>query len=103
MKHYNPWTTCLGKVFLQIAPYLRVYTQYVNNVDNAMEVLADCKKNRRGFEKFVDECAARLRKAGHRQTVASLAIMPVQVCDVLCVCVCVCVFVHMKVVYVCDE
>jgi len=78
MANYNPWTTCLGKVFLQIAPYLRVYTQYVNNVDNAMEVLDYCKKNRRGFERFVNECAARLKESGHNQNVASLAIMPVQ-------------------------
>jgi len=44
----------LGDIFLQIASYLKIYSQYVSNYNEAMRILAECKKQSR-FKKFLED------------------------------------------------
>eukprot|EP01112_Ceratiomyxa_fruticulosa_P009029 TRINITY_DN234_c0_g3_i1.p1 TRINITY_DN234_c0_g3~~TRINITY_DN234_c0_g3_i1.p1 ORF type:complete len:784 (+),score=187.98 TRINITY_DN234_c0_g3_i1:333-2684(+) len=50
------WTPhqLLGDIFLQIASYLKIYSQYCSNYNDALKTLLDCKKQPK-FAKFLDD------------------------------------------------
>lgn len=56
---------CLGDIFLQIAGYLKIYSQYVSHYNEAMRVLTECKKQK-PFRKFLDELKKKSHDLEHR-------------------------------------
>jgi len=44
----------IGDVFLQIAPFLKMYVTYLNNYQKALETLSECEKRNADFRVFLD-------------------------------------------------
>ncbi|KAF2077285.1 hypothetical protein CYY_001410 [Polysphondylium violaceum] len=45
-KRWEKWDQqqCLAECFINLSPYLKLYTQYINNFNNAISTLSECKK-----------------------------------------------------------
>eukprot|EP00003_Mantamonas_plastica_P017024 TRINITY_DN2844_c0_g1_i10.p1 TRINITY_DN2844_c0_g1~~TRINITY_DN2844_c0_g1_i10.p1 ORF type:complete len:1160 (+),score=379.73 TRINITY_DN2844_c0_g1_i10:139-3480(+) len=67
-------TPDIGSVFLEMAPFLKVYAQYVNNYTSAMPTLAKLQKTKKKFNKFLEEALAN----SGLNDLPSFLIMPVQ-------------------------
>jgi len=63
------------EVYGKFADYLKVYTQYVNNYDNALQTLSVLKKNRAFMEILAE---ARQDDEAGGLDIVSYMIMPVQ-------------------------
>lgn len=68
--------TRIGEAFMQMAPYLKIYTTYVNNFDAATETLLSCEKK---YPKFAN-ALAKIAQTGNmsQYSLPSYLIMPVQ-------------------------
>lgn len=55
----------LGDIFLLIANFLKIYSQYCSNYNEAMRILAECKKQTK-FKKFLDDLKKRSHDIEHR-------------------------------------
>ena len=64
----------ISDIFLQLVPYLRMYTQYVNNLNVAMTTLDECKRKSKQFVAFLDTKL----KTTKGLDIGSFLIMPVQ-------------------------
>lgn len=62
--------TCLGSLFLDFAPFFKMYTQYVSNHEASLRLLQKLNK-RESFVAFLNSC-------GLRSTLDSYLIMPIQ-------------------------
>lgn len=71
----------IGRVITQMAPFLKCYTQYVNNYDNAMKVLGDHLSQRR-TKNWINGCDKKAQRAAreHKQLLrlSDYLIMPIQ-------------------------
>eukprot|EP01094_Clydonella_sp_ATCC50884_P001575 TRINITY_DN1118_c0_g1_i1.p1 TRINITY_DN1118_c0_g1~~TRINITY_DN1118_c0_g1_i1.p1 ORF type:complete len:1050 (+),score=372.95 TRINITY_DN1118_c0_g1_i1:256-3405(+) len=65
----------ISDIFLQLVPYLRMYTQYVNNLNNAMTTLDACKRKSKPFSSFLEE---KMETETKGLDIGSFLIMPVQ-------------------------
>ncbi|KAJ1657924.1 hypothetical protein IWQ61_002743 [Dispira simplex] len=66
----------LGNVFLRNSAFIRIYSVYVNNFDNATELLTDLEKQRKKFTKFL---ALARRHSDHNQlNLLGYLLLPVQ-------------------------
>ena len=65
----------LGDVFLQVADGLDIYTQYVNNYNNALKTLRACEEQQ-AYKLFVSEIRAKQEKRA--LDLKDLLIMPIQ-------------------------
>jgi hypothetical protein len=72
----NTWSSHqkIGSVFLSIGQFLKVYTQYINNYNQAASRLEECKKNKL-FAQFLLDCKS-LPKV--ELELSSYLIMPIQ-------------------------
>eukprot|EP01119_Soliformovum_irregulare_P019332 TRINITY_DN6092_c0_g1_i2.p1 TRINITY_DN6092_c0_g1~~TRINITY_DN6092_c0_g1_i2.p1 ORF type:complete len:594 (+),score=153.67 TRINITY_DN6092_c0_g1_i2:36-1817(+) len=70
---------CLGKIFLQMAPFFKIYTQYVNNYDHSVQTLNRCIRSA-GFKSVVQKCqtSVRGRVEGMDVSLVSLLLLPIQ-------------------------
>jgi hypothetical protein len=66
----------LGDIFTLISSYLKIYTQYCSNYNEAMRILSECKKQNK-FKKFVDELKKKCHDIEHRG-IEDYLIRPVQ-------------------------
>lgn len=55
----------LGDIFLLIANFLKIYSQYCSNYNEAMRILSECKKQTK-FKKFLDDLKKRSHDIEHR-------------------------------------
>jgi len=71
----NNWTdgTEIGPIFLENAPVLKLYVEYVNNFDNSMKTITDCVNNKN----FMDFLVATVGLVD-TYPLSSLLIQPVQ-------------------------
>eukprot|EP01080_Neovahlkampfia_damariscottae_P003203 gene3203-5519_t len=73
MKEYSPK---IGKAFVDFAPYLKVYPEYINDYDENINLLCDLQASKKSFEQFLNkqsmlpECA--------NLSVESFLIKPIQ-------------------------
>jgi hypothetical protein len=67
---------CLGDIFLQIAGFLKIYSQYCSHYSEAMRVLGECKKYK-NFRKFLDDLKKKSHDLEHRG-LEDFLIRPVQ-------------------------
>jgi FYVE/RhoGEF/PH domain-containing protein 5/6 len=51
----------LGAVFLEMAPYLKLYTTFVNNYQQSTSTLLECQKNP-NFSRFLEKCACAVKE-----------------------------------------
>lgn len=53
-RHVN-WTptTCIGDIFLRFAPYLKLYTQYVNNYNVSAASITQLTESKPKFREFL--------------------------------------------------
>jgi hypothetical protein len=65
----------LAQIFINISPYLKLYTAFINGYDDAMRALGEAMANP-DFVKFTQECSANPGIGG--LSLPSLLIMPVQ-------------------------
>jgi len=68
--------TALGDIFLHLTDFFKIYTEYINNYNNAITTLEKCKKEKPLFAEF-------LKKLAHhpdckRLDLTALLIMPIQ-------------------------
>jgi hypothetical protein len=66
----------LGDIFLLISNFLKIYTQYCSNYNEAMRILSECKKQSK-FKKFLDELKKKCHDIEHRG-IEDYLIRPVQ-------------------------
>ena len=69
-------TDCIGDLFVQFGPFLKMYTQFASNSEEAMRLLRDLQENNSNFSAFTAECMANPRCRG--QSLDSFLIMPIQ-------------------------
>ncbi|KAL6043446.1 Pleckstrin y domain-containing G member 4B [Balamuthia mandrillaris] len=69
-------TESIGGIFSQVTPYLKMYSQYVNNYEKQEQELARLLKERKEFRLFCD--AVKARPESHQLELSSLLIRPVQ-------------------------
>ena len=69
---------CIGEVFLEFAPYLKLYTQYSAQYDEALRALETFKSEKPAFASFLAEVSARAAETGHHQHISFFLIMPIQ-------------------------
>ncbi len=69
-------TDCIGDLFVQFGPFLKMYTQFASNSEEAMRLLRDLQENNSTFAAFTAECMANPRCRG--QSLDSFLIMPIQ-------------------------
>ncbi|KAJ3023364.1 FYVE, RhoGEF and PH domain-containing protein 6 [Thoreauomyces humboldtii] len=50
---WNPVDGCLGDIFLNLAPYLKMYSSYVKNFNNALSIVSDNITRNAPFAQFV--------------------------------------------------
>ena len=74
MKEWSP-TQKIGDAFAKMAPFLKIYTLYVSNFDNATATLDACEKTS-AFSAFLESCHD--NPACRGQPLPSLLILPVQ-------------------------
>ncbi|KAI9345986.1 hypothetical protein DFJ73DRAFT_761361 [Zopfochytrium polystomum] len=55
--HWNPATSCLGEIFMKLAPFLKMYSTYYANFSKALAVISDKMSKRPAFERFLKEMA----------------------------------------------
>lgn len=67
---------CLGDIFLQIAGFLKIYSQYCSHYSEAMRILGECKKLSK-FKKFLDDLKKKSHDLEHRG-LEDFLIRPVQ-------------------------
>eukprot|EP01087_Luapelamoeba_hula_P014298 TRINITY_DN4172_c0_g1_i1.p1 TRINITY_DN4172_c0_g1~~TRINITY_DN4172_c0_g1_i1.p1 ORF type:complete len:1321 (+),score=199.44 TRINITY_DN4172_c0_g1_i1:307-4269(+) len=65
---------CLGPTFARLAPFLKMYTQYVNNYSNSLRTLATCK-NRRPFRMWLSKI---MKQTGTTLDIGAYLIQPIQ-------------------------
>lgn len=67
----------IGALFKSFAPFLKMYTQYVNNHENSSQILNELIQKKR--KKFIQFCNTALTDARCKgNSLQSLLIMPVQ-------------------------
>jgi len=69
-----PSSQHIGDIFGQMAPMMKIYADYVNKFDMAMQVFKKLMQNKR-FADFLKECQ---KKSGQKLDLPSFLIMPVQ-------------------------
>ncbi len=69
-------TDCIGDLFVQFGPFLKMYTQFASNSEEAMRLLRDLQEKNSTFSAFTAECMANPRCRG--QSLDSFLIMPIQ-------------------------
>jgi arsenate reductase-like glutaredoxin family protein len=76
-KRINKWNDkqLLGDVFVNNANGLKLYTDYVNNYDNALATLGECQTKKK-FRKYLEACRA--RPECQQLDLPSFLIMPIQ-------------------------
>jgi hypothetical protein len=67
--------TRIGDVFVKNANALKLYTEYVNNYNHALEVLAKCQRKEK-YSRFLESCQQ--RPETQRLDLPSFLIMPIQ-------------------------
>lgn len=73
----NSWPRSkIGEVFMRMAPYLKVYTTYINNFDLAANTVLNCEARISKFAAWSAKCQARPECRG--LNLSSFLIMPVQ-------------------------
>jgi hypothetical protein len=76
LSEYNATTTRLGDVFVELAPFFKVYQEYVNNYDSAQKHLLELKKNNARFAETLADIEKSPASAG--KDLLSYLITPVQ-------------------------
>ena len=66
----------LGDIFLREVDYLKMYTMYVNNYNDSVKEVAECRRKHPKFAEFLD--AARYSETCNGLDLTSYLIMPVQ-------------------------
>ena len=81
--HYHPVRTLVGAALLSLAPYFRLYMQYVNNFDSALREVEQRARNDRGFAAVLCRSSASTSSdmdiSGALRNLNTLLIVPVQV------------------------
>ena len=72
----TPGNPTVGEIFVQLAPFMKMYASYANNYESAARLLAEYRKKKPRFEEFCLECEADPRSRG--LALGSFIIMPVQ-------------------------
>jgi hypothetical protein len=72
----TPGNATVGQIFVQLAPFMKMYASYANNYESAARLLAEYRKTKPRFEEFCLECEADPRSRG--LALGSFIIMPVQ-------------------------
>lgn len=54
MKNWSR-TTLIGDLFLRIAPFFKLYIQYVNNMNTSIATTNSCRQNNPLFKAFLDQ------------------------------------------------
>jgi len=70
-----PTVTRLGDIFLDFAPMMKIYTEYVNRFDDAVDTLKKLSTKGDKFQEFLRES---MKNANSRLDLSSYLIMPVQ-------------------------
>jgi len=66
----------IADIFIQMIPFLQVYTIYINNFDSAISTVSQQKKKNKQFATFLDTCKNNPEAMKH--DIEALLIMPVQ-------------------------
>jgi hypothetical protein len=72
---WRPDSTLLGDVFLRLAPFLKIYSEFGINYDNAVALCNTLMKERQSFANKMKELKD---KSGSQLNLQSMLIMPVQ-------------------------
>ncbi|KAI8816289.1 uncharacterized protein EV422DRAFT_571856 [Fimicolochytrium jonesii] len=75
----SPWDPCngfIGDIFLNLAPYLKMYSSYVKNFNNALSRVTECSAKFPAFSHFIAKQHTNPELKGLR--LESFLIMPVQ-------------------------
>lgn len=62
-REYSPMSK-VGDVILRVAPFLKMYQQYLNNYEHALQVLDAAQKHNADFKQFLDVRAAHFAGLG---------------------------------------
>ncbi|KAL6065518.1 Rho guanyl-nucleotide exchange factor [Balamuthia mandrillaris] len=73
----SPETTKIGNIFVTMAPFMKLYTQYVNNYDNALNTISALHKNKK-FVAFLQSRPTPLERIKGDWYLTHLLILPVQ-------------------------
>eukprot|EP01119_Soliformovum_irregulare_P021238 TRINITY_DN7030_c0_g1_i1.p1 TRINITY_DN7030_c0_g1~~TRINITY_DN7030_c0_g1_i1.p1 ORF type:complete len:772 (-),score=249.29 TRINITY_DN7030_c0_g1_i1:38-2353(-) len=76
VKNWSPRAR-LGKIFLNIADFLKIYSKYISNFNNSLETLEKCKK-KPNFEKFLFDVFNDSKAETNSLDLSSFLIMPIQ-------------------------
>ena len=76
MKDWQAHNQKLGDIFLKEADYLKMYTMYVNNYNQSVKEVAECRKKNPKFGEFLD--TTRYTEECKGLDITSYLIMPVQ-------------------------
>ncbi|KAL6079981.1 Transcription initiation factor TFIID subunit 15b [Balamuthia mandrillaris] len=72
-----PEVNTFGDVFLKMVPMMKVYSTYINNYQEGIDVLRKLEAKNTEFSALLQECTRSAKAAGHLD-LASLLIQPVQ-------------------------
>ena len=68
----------MGEIFLKLGPYLKLYTEYTNNYNNALNAFGRMEKSSK-FRSIMKQCdATAAEKSGRTDGLSSYLIMPIQ-------------------------
>ena len=73
---HEPGNPTMGKIFVDLAPFMKMYASYANNYEAAARLMADYRKKKPAFDEFVTAEEANPRCRG--LALGSFLIMPVQ-------------------------
>jgi len=76
ISNWHPSSSRVGELFLSLAPYFKLYTQYCSNYDKSINVIQMHKKTTPKFEQFLTESQASKRFKG--TYITSHLILPIQ-------------------------
>eukprot|EP01114_Cavostelium_apophysatum_P017515 TRINITY_DN5223_c0_g1_i2.p1 TRINITY_DN5223_c0_g1~~TRINITY_DN5223_c0_g1_i2.p1 ORF type:complete len:734 (-),score=202.94 TRINITY_DN5223_c0_g1_i2:30-2141(-) len=71
-----PNTSCIGDIFQELVPYLRMYSHYVCNHGSAIKSITELSESKPKFKAFLDEARKDQRLVGHH--LHDIMIMPIQ-------------------------
>jgi len=75
MEAFDPQTTEMGNVFLQFAPFFRMYSQYATNFEGVPKLISNMQEKNAKFAQF---CQQKQNLASCQIGLLSLLVMPIQ-------------------------
>ena len=67
----------IGTVFKETVPFMKLYTQYINNYDDVIATVRECRKENPALDKFLKECK-KSKPECRGMDINSFLILPVQ-------------------------